>query len=76
MTIYWKYTNPKDEDDYLIYERNTVTKEDRCVYDSNDSSDLPALWNTWGYDTEEAAQRKSDYTLEEITSDNAFLEMI
>lgn len=53
MIIYWKYiSNADDDNNWFIYERDTINRMERCVYDPNDIvSEDNKNWTCWTSDT-------------------------
>ena len=57
MIIYWKYTACTEDNDgklLHVFQRNTVTKEERCLYTTFDNDWLD--WKHWLHNTKKAEE--------------------
>lgn len=76
MRVFWKYYNDMNTI-VSIYERDTDTKRERLVYDTDIKPDFQDTgWARWQNDTIEKERMKFGEAIKEISKDEAFLEMI
>ncbi len=76
MIVYWKYTSTEDSNRYSIYKRDTIRKREKCIYISDDNTDL-VDWMGWSADNirEERNIGSAEYVTR-ISKAEAFLEMV